>query len=616
MILIGIVPGWALSRFSRLQPRWSYAISAGITFWTALVTALAYLSLVRYAVLFLAGLLGILAVLRLSPKPNTVDPNRIKLWDALEQPAATMRQVGAVWRSRVRRGLQSLRARYGLIGLTLIVIAFLWAIGFGSWPMLRQAAPGTPNGYVNLLRIASLTSNTGVYPAGVAPTGISAFGAALTTVFFLPPLDVLRFLYPLADVLTVAAVGALAQSVTQSGRTSALAMFLTSVSSLAHLGFPINFESPLAMHWALILVLFSWAHTVEWFRQPDRLRGGLVVLALLGTSLMSPPEALVAIVGIGAFAYSRRRDSGGWRLFMAGLAAVIAGLIPLAVGLATGHPLAPDGWLVVSFPALSPIWRAPSNQSFWVIWTALAVVALSWRQRTPVTRSLGWTLAGLAVLAGLLANIASVAAMILWSDILGLLVLILALDLVMSWAKKWLDGPWTPRLAYMGLAVLGAIFPSGTVTLRQYEPPLAAQTTLRIENNFPPYQWTIVSPVQQYSEVLARGWHEELSSFVSTYSLSEAQNPHYELKNDTRYPIVTPDVFIFVEPHLFPSGQPLSRRDLRFSVGSGALRYTGNSLKAIESRAFYWVLAYHRTHPRTSEFYVRSRNLMVLWIRQ
>ena len=136
------------------------------------------------------------------------------------------------------------------------------------------------------------------------------------------------------------------------------------------------------------------------------------------------------------------------------------------------------------------------------------------------------------------------------------------------------------------------------------------------EEALPPYQWTIVSPVQQYSEVLSRGWHDELASFVTTYSIQEAENPHFTLKHDARFPILTPDVFLFVEPHLFPTGQAVSKRDLTLPVAGGAGAYAGASFRAVEARAYYWALAYHRAHPKTSQFYVQGRDLMVLWIRQ
>jgi hypothetical protein len=134
--------------------------------------------------------------------------------------------------------------------------------------------------------------------------------------------------------------------------------------------------------------------------------------------------------------------------------------------------------------------------------------------------------------------------------------------------------------------------------------------------HYPPYRWTIVSPVDQYSEVLGKGWQEELSLFVQRYTLAQAQDPHFRLAQDRRYPLLSPYVFLYSEPALFPHGPHVTTSDENLPILPGDAAYHGRSLMAVESRAYYWTVAYHRSHPHTSQFVVRTRYLWVLLIRQ
>jgi hypothetical protein len=594
-------------------------LALGVSFWVAVVTGLAFVSSVRYAVLFAVAVIGLVLSSRWKRQPaqeaDAAEPGSraLHMWDLFERPVHAARRISDRLRVRLKGSWQRFVEHYGYLGIAITLAALLWALAAGSWPWLHQVGPGTADGYDNLLRIASLASNTGVFSSGSAPTGVGAIGAALSTAFFLPPLNVLRFMYPLANMFTVLAAGVLAHQLTKSGRAAALVMFFVSVSSLAHLGFPVNFESPLALHWADILVLLGWAESVAWADNQDRSHAVFAGLCLLGASLTSPPEAVVGLLVAGAATVRR-----GGRVMLWGTVGVAAGLVPLAVGLLTGHPLSPDGWLQSGFPAVPPIWHNPKSSSYWLVWIAMAlgVVNLFRPGESSTRRLFAAAVGGLGAAAAVLAWNSWAASVILWSGLLGVLVLVSGIDTLLVIAPGKMRWGKSGDVAVAGLAVLGAMLPSAAPQLNQYEPPLAAAATLRIEESLPPYQWTIVSPVSQYSEVLSRGWHEELSLFVQTYPLSDARSPRYHLKNDVHAPILTPNVFVFVEPRLFPTGVKVTRNDLTLPVATGSSTYSGRSLAAVESRGYFWARAYLKSHPHSARIYMRGRNLMVLWIRQ
>lgn len=616
-LMFVLLPWWALSRLRTKAGTGASTLAAGFSFWIVAVTVLAYVNSLRYSVLFVIVLVAFVATWRFGARASDgkAPAQRGRAWDLFERPRQALDHQIVRLRESWQQAWREIHADYGTVGMVLASAAMLWALVYGSWPWLHQADPGTPQGYANLLRIASFTANTGVYPGGAAPVGLPALGAAISTAFFLPSMEVLRFLYPLAGVFTVIAVGALAHQLTRSGRMTALIMFLSSVSSIAHMGFPDNFQSPLAMRWSMVLVLIAWAEAVAWSQSPENHHAILIGFTLLGASLVSPPEGLIGAVVASGIVWGGQGKV--IRVMAGGFAAVMLGVVPVAVGLMSGHAWDPGGWLVVPFARLSNIWTTPGLSAYAAVWLGLGIAALNViRPTDPVRKRLSWLTGAMALAAALLGHLNAVASTVLWSDALGLMVLLLGLDLLLVPAVTRPQYRLGVNVVLMGVAVVGALRPASSVALMRFDPPLAGHVTLQIEQTLPPYQWTIVSPTEQYSEILGRGWHEELANFVTTYSIQDAMNPHYLLRTDRRNPILSPDVFIFVEPRLYPGNQRVSSAAEHLPLASGPSVYRGNSLKAIESRGYYWVVAYHRSHPKSSTIYARDKNLMVLWIRQ
>lgn len=615
-VLFLVLPWLALGRRIPNPASW---ITAGLSFWILAVSALSYVSMVRYAVLLVSAVVGIVWIRRASRDKESTKGDRsprIHLLEVFERPMEQGRKLWqGVWDSLRERTARRL-AVFGWMEFGMVSLALVVALMVGSWPWLHQVAPGTPNGYTNLLGTAGVAADRRPY-AGAAPVGLSALGAALSVAFFLPAMDVVRFLYPLTMVLTVVAVGALAYQVTRSPRVTALVMVWVSVARLSHFGLPINFETPSAIHWGLVLVLLGLAEWVASRRDSSPWHLVIGGIALFAVALINPFLALIGIFMGGVILAGR---GGAWEhLVLKALGMTALAGVSIAFILTATKPLS-DGWLVGAFPPLVSIWHARhlTSAPYLVVWIGLAVSVISfWRHADPMRRRLNGALAGLALLEGAFGNVAGFASAVLWSGLLGLLALVSGVDLLLE------GGPFRGRNArgrilglMAGLSAIAVVFPANPVTLKRYEPALAARTTLRIETHFSPYQWTIISPVQQFSETFGRGWHMELVSFVQTYPIQDARNPHFQLMRDRKNPIVSPDVFLFVEPIIYPFGRVVSRNDLRIPVKAGGQAYQGRSLLGIESRAYYWAIAYHRSHPYTSQIYARNSHLMVLWIHQ
>ncbi len=588
---------------------------AGLAFWAIVAPILSYLPTFRYA---MTGVVVVAVIItRMLTSRVDRDGDRrltpwLGAWDLLEFPRRALDIHWRTLKSLMRDSWVKSRKEYGHLGILLIGAALAWSLIYGSLPWLRQVAPGTPNGYVTLLGIAGIAGHVGINGSSAAPVGIQSFGAVLASLFFIPPLDVLRFLHPLTNVLMILAAGAFSRRLTHSGRVSALVMFFLAVSSITHLGLARNFVVPLDVRWALIFVLLAWSESLRWGESGTRVRDGvLAMLCLLSATLGDPVVAAIGLVVAVPLVLRR-----GWRGPLWGVLAVILGLVPFAVAFSLGHAINPDGWLQGGAMALAPFWRTPQAPLYWtpslaLILSGIGLVRPSLSARRPYYLALG----AVGALTLALAWIPWVALSLLWSGLLGVMALVAILDLLTARTNgnpAWMES----RLAFVSLAVMGALFLSGNPALSRYEPPLAAAATLKIEESFPSYQWVIVSPVDQYSEVLGRGWHEELFRFVKTYPLADARKPRFWLKHDAAAPLTSANIFLFVEPRLFPGGQLVARHDLSLPIATGGPVYQDRSLLAVESRAYYWAISYHRSHPATSSIYFRGRYLMVLWIRQ
>ena len=119
---------------------------------------------------------------------------------------------------------------------------------------------------------------------------------------------------------------------------------------------------------------------------------------------------------------------------------------------------------------------------------------------------------------------------------------------------------------------------------------LSAYATLRIEQEFEPFTWTLVTYGQEFPMVLGKGFHIAGAEFLAKYSPSESP-----LRVPTRY------VFVVVEknPHAF-------------QINDWATRF---SRADIEGRLQTWCYIYQTTH-RNIRVYLEDENVRVYMIEQ
>jgi hypothetical protein len=192
-----------------------------------------------------------------------------------------------------------------------------------------------------------------------------------------------------------------------------------------------------------------------------------------------------------------------------------------------------------------------------------------------------------------------------WWALAGLsLLLLLALDLRTRWAHDWKKHLAAALVTGVCITAAGAFARSNAkpVLMSQYES--AARVCERINRQFPRKEWIVVSPFQELAFTYGRGWHVELSDFVSRVTLDEVAHAKYSLPYDC------PNVFFFVERRpIIPGALPGVRNAVwRYSPAEStewsSFLYTDPvGRNSLEYRSAELLNAYARSHRNLSVFY-------------
>ncbi len=133
---------------------------------------------------------------------------------------------------------------------------------------------------------------------------------------------------------------------------------------------------------------------------------------------------------------------------------------------------------------------------------------------------------------------------------------------------------------------MGLLFPQGA----KLEYDAAAYNYYKIKEEYPTLNWTIISPVEQYSQSMGYGWHYNLWEFV--------KDTQVEPKEEFEFP--TDYVFIFVEKRPLNQSDPYRLTDEVTlhdynqpfpEVGDVSDRYYTNytNRRIVEAKAYFWI---------------------------
>lgn len=146
-------------------------------------------------------------------------------------------------------------------------------------------------------------------------------------------------------------------------------------------------------------------------------------------------------------------------------------------------------------------------------------------------------------------------------------------------------------------------FPPEKLYEGQEEYDAAAEGIIKIRNNFPVNDWTVISPHEQLGQVMGNGWHVQLIRFVQQFSLDEAEDKNFKL------PYTTDHVFLFAEKRPLHYDRNITSADAEKELepeGDDPFMqyYKNTGQRAIlEAKAIQWIEKYKETHTGVDVFY-------------
>ncbi len=614
-----------------------YAFTTGVALWLGLGYLLAASASVELAtlVLLLAVLVAVRSYLRWRRNTqagrNAAERQRrtertAQLLDAMDPESP--HSFAAILGQDRRRALEALRTflpRYLRPYNVLSAAAVLVILVQGIASVSHQYAPAPPDGLTQLLAAKTLALNMGIYSMGTYPLGLPLITAILSTVFFSDSLQILRFFGPWISVLLPLAAALCAGAIADSGWAGFSALALTGLTYWPALGIGTgDVWVPLTAHLATAFVVLALAFSLRFLRRHEVLdawaAGAAVFAAVLSQPLVAPLTILLPFL---LSLPSLRRFTRSWLLPATTAAASLIGLVPLLAGVATGHP-----WLQ---PLIEPLSGAAPQVPTWLtgpfavglLGAAGIAAGLTALRASDQPSSDAPLFGGIALVLLALAPDALLPLPALWNSLLqfGDVIGYIALPLLIGWLVALVEAHSAYPRAAAGLALLivfgslvGAARPGQS--LQPDALPGAAEAVTRIADSFQAYAWTVVSPVDQYSEVLGKGWHVELVTFLRKVPITEARTPAFRLDSWSPLRIETPDTFLFV-PLRAESGLRPDPQDAGLPLpATGSAAYTGQAGLIVDAHAAAWAQAFLQSHPGTAHVYLRTRDLLVLWIHQ
>ncbi len=645
VIAVLILPSMALGGRSDegALVRLSSVLVAGVAFWTAVTFTLTLARSVELATMVAAAVIGVAVIRTRGRRPATRDERAAgatkasRFWDVLD-PGSGHGLLWFIWTylaelvSAVRRALLGLRQPLVLGSVVAILITFGWHL----WGPLNQVAPGTAEGYVDLLAVKEIALNQGPFAVGLFPEGLHVLVAALSTLFLNNSLLVFRFWGALTAVMIVLGAMALAWEISGGSLwaifTTAVMVGLTTLPTAG--GVPWHLTTPIAVKMGLAFLLFGLAFALRWLRDGERRDRMIMISAAVVVTLVEPLLVPYLLAGVVMLALSwASLVAGTWKRAISAvfvtLVAIAASLIPIAGGLLLKVAPLTILW-TMRIPYLPPtgltMWltgpRAPLLIGAVVAGLLVQTILAFRNSRSWSAVTLGMALAiascwGLTKLGPI--GLYDVGGAGLAADVVGALLITTFFGWAYMGALKLQENRAVAViLALVTLAPGLYLAPLKPQPLHRFEAVGSGQVYLRVSTTFPAYTWTLISPTQQYSEVLGTGWHVELITFVGSALLAQAKNRDFRPKDARHLAILTPDIFLDIPLKVPGFPHPITVQDasLKLPVGGGSLVYTGTAGAAVSGRALVWGLAYLKSHPKTASVYFHSSQLLVIWIQQ
>jgi DNA integrity scanning protein DisA with diadenylate cyclase activity len=510
------------------------------------------------------------------------------------------------------------------IGPILVVAVFAFGAYVRFSHSVEHAYYGASDPYVHLAWTKYLGSNIFYYD-GVYPLGYNSLISALSKISFIDPYIIIRYIGAIGGCMIIFSIFYIMRKSVKNVVIPAL--FAIAVYVLGT-ELPINTwrqMSALPQEYAMMFILPGIYFLQMYFEKKENKFVFLAAEVLALTLLIHTYAAVILTAGYILICLMNLRTFLRIRIFakFAGImiAAGIIGLLPIAVGLLSGikfHQMSIDfiyqgGGIPENVSFMNIFAYVEKDPAFLALLLSIAVLAvvsiigLFYKKEENKTRSqlgLAFALITSVLYIQFRADVMQIPALMEKSrtgTFLGLCAVVVLGLLIGSIGmlpfKKFLNNV----LKLAACAVLAVFLfnianfsmPIGTKT--EYDE--TANAYIQIKSDYPTLNWTIVSTVEQYSEVMGYGWHYQMWEFIRDQ----------EAAATGALSIPTDYIFWFVEKI------PLNQSDIVTEADSKAAFpvVTGNSdqyytiaanRRIVQAKAYYWLENYRLTHSNMSIF--------------
>lgn len=526
------------------------------------------------------------------------------------------------------------------IGIILLLVVFAFGAVIRFSHSVLHVSYGASDPYVHLAWTKYIGDNQ-IYTDGVYPYGYNAIISALSKLSFIDPYIIIRFIGAIGGCLIVFSVYYI---IRKNSKNSMIPAIFGIVAYVVSTELPINTwrqMSALPQEYATAFILPGIYFLLEYFERKERkylfLAAEVLILTLLihtyAAVFLTAGYVIVCLFNIPSFFNIK---------FIAKFTGIMVisafiGFLPIIIGLLAGlemHKASIDfiiqGGGVAEKPFhISNLFTYTEKNSALFILVIISIVLIvvslmglfNKKAKNSVKIKAGFVFVLMSLLLylqfraqdlGLPAlmeisrtgTFLGLAAAVMFGFCIG------AVDLYPI--NKWVANAVKIIACAVVFTFLFQFSNFGMPVGERQEYDEAGYSYMQIKNNYPAANWTIVSPVEQYSEVLGYGWHYQLWQFVKDVEADK--------KNKVTIP--TQYVFWFIEKIPVDSAQKITEADATpdFPVITGNYDeyYTiTENRRIIEAKAYYWLEDYmDRNKNLDMSIYLDTDNLRIYMLKQ
>ncbi len=534
------------------------------------------------------------------------------------------------WKTRAKESLKTsiknifIYMKSNPLRLIVVVLVVFAAVYIRFDHSISHIFLGESDCYVHLAWSKYMGANS-MYQDGIYPYGYEAIISALNKLSFIDTYSIIRFLGPIQGIMIVMSIFYILK---KNNRKGTMLVWTAVFVYILGAGLPVDITrqiTALPQEFASMFLLPGLYFFNKYLGVKERKYLIYSAECLCITLLVHPYVTVFLVLSYGvAFIVniSFIRDIKAFlRMLLFMVSAAVIGVLPLIIGVLQGIPFH-SSFNYIQNAAKLPNTGASININFLdqnkilLIFLALAVMVLifgfiylirlkSLKDQLYIRNDITIILVSLLLYVLYKAQSFNLPVIMdpnrigIFLSMFAVVALGIFIEFLCLWIKNNKINIGVQFVCFILIAF--AIYSYGKIalpTVNQYEYDAAGSAYLNIKKDYPTFDWTIVSPVEQYQEVLNYGWHYNLFQFV--LDIEDAKTDKISMPTDY--------VFIFVEKYPLGSNEKVTVADsqkavIKFTAKPSDYYSNEASRRILEAKMYYYMEALKKQNSNISIYY-------------